>query len=513
MTTDEESSPVSLDDLRHQIDSADRAMLEALRSRLDAVREVAARKQGSDAPIRDQRREDALQARWASLADEAGLNPHSVGRLLREVLSWSRREQESAWRPSPAQRVRVAFQGTSGAHSDLAANELMVIRGTPAMTVGKPTFEEVLQALWDGHVHYAFLPVENSIVGGITAVHTLLMEGRAHIVDEESWDVHHALSVLPGTDLSTVRTVSSHPVALRQCRRTLTETLGLTVQEVWDTAGAARAVALGADPTRAAVCSPEAAKMNGLHVLRENVSDHPENRTRFLLLAREPEPIPPGVQARTTFRLVADHQPGSLARCLGAFADHDVNLSGLVSLMLPRRPGQYGFLVDIEGHADDERVARALVGVRAAARQLTILGTYPDRTSDRKASIRRSPTAPAAEARAEAIGSGSKSTDAVPEKAATTEGAVLRNEAPAQDKSSGAPSTKTAQGTRIYALGDVRLGGDAFVLIAGPGRVQHIDELQTSAALVQRVGGALLRVDVTSSHAASSDLVSLDELV
>ncbi|MEO1335996.1 MAG: prephenate dehydratase domain-containing protein, partial [Myxococcota bacterium] len=407
MTTDQESSPVSLDDLRHQIDSADRAMLEALRSRLDAVREVAARKQGSDAPIRDQRREDALQARWASLADEAGLNPHSVGRLLREVLSWSRREQESAWRPSPAQRVRVAFQGTSGAHSDLAANELMVIRGTPAMTVGKPTFEEVLQALWDGHVHYAFLPVENSIVGGITAVHTLLMEGRAHIVDEESWDVHHALSVLPGTDLSTVRTVSSHPVALRQCRRTLTETLGLTVQEVWDTAGAARAVALGADPTRAAVCSPEAAKMNGLHVLRENVSDHPENRTRFLLLAREPEPIPPGVQARTTFRLVADHQPGSLARCLGAFADHDVNLSGLVSLMLPRRPGQYGFLVDIEGHADDERVARALVGVRAAARQLTILGTYPDRTSDRKASIRRAPTAPAAEARAEAMGSGS----------------------------------------------------------------------------------------------------------
>ena len=125
----------------------------------------------------------------------------------------------------------------SGAHSELAGTELMVLRGSTARMIGKPTFDDVLGALRGGEVEYALVPVENSILGGIEQVHALLMEGHAHIVDEESWDIRHALAVLPGTQLADVRTVTSHPVALRQCRRTVTESLGLTTHEIWDTGG------------------------------------------------------------------------------------------------------------------------------------------------------------------------------------------------------------------------------------------------------------------------------------
>ena len=79
--------------------------------RLDAVRAIADRKQGRDAPIRDAGREEAIGSRWAELAVEAGLNPHAVGRILREVLGWSRREQETAWRDLVTTDIRVAYQG------------------------------------------------------------------------------------------------------------------------------------------------------------------------------------------------------------------------------------------------------------------------------------------------------------------------------------------------------------------------------------------------------------------
>ena len=468
MTTEiDPSTPPSLDALRAEIDAADLELLKALRRRLDAVRAVADHKRGRDAPIRDAGREQAIQSRWASLATEAGLNPHAVGRVLREVLGWSRREQERAWRDLGSAEIRVAYQGMSGAHSELAACELMVLRGRVARMVGKTTFDDVLRALREGQVEYALVPVENSIVGGIQPVHALLMEGQAHIVDEEPWDIRHVLAVVPGTELADVRSVVSHPVALRQCRRTLTESLGLTTQEIWDTAAAARAVAVGAEPSLAAVCSAEAAVQHGLQILRDDVSDHPDNRTRFLLLARDPEPMPPGVAARTTLRLIADHRPGSLARCLGAFADHGVNLNGLVSLMLPGRPGQYGFLVDIDGAADDEPVAQALVGVRQEARQLTVLGSYPNRSAERHAPVQR------------------------PNLAETP---AVRPSVPGASKpQSSLPLVSRADSQRSHALAGIPIGGDSFVLIAGPCAVETPEQIATAAEMVHRAGAALLR--------------------
>ena len=482
MTTDIDPSPVPpLDDLRSEIDAADRALLGALRRRLDAVRAVADRKRGQDAPIRDARREASMHGRWKSLAHEVGLNHHAVGRILREILGWSRREQENAWRDLATTEKRIAYQGMSGAHSDMAGRELIEIRGGGGRMVGKPSFDAVLEALRSGEVDYAWVPVENTIIGGIDSVHALLMESQAHIVDEELWDIRHALAVLPGTELTDLRTVASHPVALRQCRRTLTESLGLTTQEVWDTAAAARAVASGTQPGLAAVCSADAAAQHGLEILRDDVSDHPDNRTRFLLLAREPEPIPPGVAARTTLRLIADHRPGSLARCLGAFADHGVNLNGLVSLMLPRRPGQYGFLIDIDGHAEDPNVVDALVGVRAAARQLTVLGSYPNRTADRTARPPRlPPDAPIA----------ATPTDTLP---------LVSHDARGND--------------RMHALAGIPIGGEAFVLIAGPGSIDGAEQVHQAADIVHRAGAAVLRGGTRTAPGAAVDLKDLELLV
>ena len=84
--------------------------------------------------------------------------------------------------------------------------------------------------------------------------------------------------------LSDIRTVESHPIALAQCEQTL-KTLHMTVIEHFDTAVAARDVAEAGDPTRAAIAAVGAAEVYGLSILRNDLQDSSDNRTRFVLLS------------------------------------------------------------------------------------------------------------------------------------------------------------------------------------------------------------------------------------
>ncbi|MGA1391962.1 MAG: prephenate dehydratase domain-containing protein, partial [Phycisphaerales bacterium] len=242
MTAAPDPTRDELPGIRRRLDEADRAILEALRIRIEAARRIGEIKRQDGSGIRDASRELEVHARWASAADELALNSHAAGRVLREILEWSRREQEVHWRDSGGREAVVAYQGASGAHGDLAARRLMSIRGESARTMGTRSFDGALAALRNGEADYALVPIENSIVGAVDAVDGLLLEEGIHIVDEEPWLVRHVIAAVPGATLEGIERVFSHPVARRQCRRTVGESLGLEAEEVWDTAGAADAV-------------------------------------------------------------------------------------------------------------------------------------------------------------------------------------------------------------------------------------------------------------------------------
>ena len=77
-------------------------------------------------------------------------------------------------------------------------------------------------------------------------------------------------NALPGTKLSDVKIVYSHPQALAQCERYLKD-LGATVEAVYDTAGGAKLVAEQKLQGAAALASRRAAEVFGLDVLQEAV--------------------------------------------------------------------------------------------------------------------------------------------------------------------------------------------------------------------------------------------------
>ena len=175
---------------------------------------------------------------------------------------------------------RCGYQGAPGAFSHEACTDLRPWDEP----VAYETFAEVIDALKAGQIGAALIPVENSTIGRVEPAATLIEQSGLTIVSDVWRPIRLALMAPHGASLRTVRTAESHPIALRQCPASLAA-LGVTPVEAFDTAGAARAVAEAGDLTRAAVAPARAAEVYDLSILRNDIQDSGDNRTRFVLLS------------------------------------------------------------------------------------------------------------------------------------------------------------------------------------------------------------------------------------
>lgn len=175
---------------------------------------------------------------------------------------------------------RCGYQGAPGAFSHEACVDLRPWDEP----VAYDTFQAALDALKAGEIGCVLIPVENSTIGRVEPAATLVEQSGLRQVSEVWRPIRLALMAPPGASLRTVKTAESHPAALGQCPASLAA-LGIAPVEAFDTAGAARAVAEADDPTRAAVAPLRAAEVYGLSILRNDIQDSSDNRTRFVLLS------------------------------------------------------------------------------------------------------------------------------------------------------------------------------------------------------------------------------------
>jgi prephenate dehydratase len=257
---------------------------------------------------------------------------------------------------------------------DLAATEL---RSLGAIT-------DVLEAVARGDAELGFVPIENAIEGTVSAtIDGLIHDVDLHIQREVVMDVHLHLMARPGTALEDIRTVSSYPHALAQCQKYLAKALpGVEQRAANSTADAARAlgvpVASGADGSGGAAIAPRiAAERYGLAIVAEDVEDHPENQTRFVLVARTLVPAPTGHDKTSIVCFQRADHPGSLHGILGQFAARNINLTKLESRPTKQGLGDYCFVIDLTGHLGDEVVADCLRDLHASLAGVKFLGSYP----------------------------------------------------------------------------------------------------------------------------------------
>ncbi|MGH9874156.1 MAG: prephenate dehydratase domain-containing protein [Pyrinomonadaceae bacterium] len=185
-------------------------------------------------------------------------------------------------------KPRIAFQGEHGAFSEDAAIELLgpqVIHGVDLEPCA--TFESLFQSIDAGRADYILLPVENSLIGSIQPAVDLFEQSSLVVVGEVAIPIRHHLIGCPGSVFEEIETVESHPAALAQCKLFFAAHSHITPIETDDTAGSVARIIKSGNRKHAAIAGRRAAELYGGTIIRSNLEDHPDNHTRFLLLARE----------------------------------------------------------------------------------------------------------------------------------------------------------------------------------------------------------------------------------
>ncbi len=275
--------------------------------------------------------------------------------------------------PAPA---TIAFLGPAGTFTEEAL--LTQPDLATARRLAVPSVPDVVAAVERGEAELGIVPIENSIEGSVAlTLDVLTFETDLLIQREVDLPVSLNLCARPGVGLGEVRRVVTIPIAAAQCRTWLARKLpGATVVASPSTSDAARTVARSRTGGVAAICTRRAAERYGLEVLAADVEDHPENRTRFVVLGRG-IPAPTGHDKTSVVCFQRHDRPGSLLAILQEFAARSVNLTKLESRPTKRSLGDYCFVIDCEGHIGDELVADCLRALAAKQARVKFLGSYP----------------------------------------------------------------------------------------------------------------------------------------
>jgi prephenate dehydratase len=240
-------------------------------------------------------------------------------------------------------KKRVAIQGIKASFHEEAAFKFF---GEDIETLECNSFKETFQKLAKGEADYVVMAIENSIAGSLLPNYSLLREYNFPVIGEVYLPIKLHLMALPGVKFEDIKTVTSHPIAIRQCGDFLDEFPKIKVVESSDTAACAKKIRDEQLTDTAAIANNLAAKLYGLTVLERSIESNKKNYTRFLILTDKQVDIKNPNKASLCFQVTND--AGSLVKVLNILAELDINMSKVQSMPVLGRRNEYNFYVDIE---------------------------------------------------------------------------------------------------------------------------------------------------------------------
>lgn len=377
---------VDLTESRAKIDEIDREIVRLFQERMGVATDVAAYKRSTGKKVFDPKREEEKIETLRTLA-EGEFNKTGVEDLFRQIMSISRKYQYQMLGPVvndiPFRQVdsldvdedtRIVCFGEHGAFTEQAMEEIF---GGNITAFNKQSFREVMETVAEGEAKYGVLPIENTSTGGITDIYDLLVDYDVTIVAEHVIKVEQDLLGLPGTKLSDIKMIYSHPQGLMQCAKFLEEHQEILTKSFSSTSGAAKMVSEGKDKSQAAIASRRAAETFGLEVLQESINYESNNYTRFIVISNQKIFLSDANKLSLCFEV--KHQAGALYNMLSNFYYNNLNLTKIESRPIENRSWEYRFFVDVEGNINSPGVGNALASVKEFASKLSVLGNIAKR--------------------------------------------------------------------------------------------------------------------------------------
>jgi len=267
----------------------------------------------------------------------------------------------------------IAYQGVEGAYSHLACKKAF----PKSITIACDSFIEAMRLVESGTANIAMIPLENSTAGRVEEIYRLIPKLSLHIVEEHFEPVNHCLLGIKNSNIKDIKYVSSHPQALAQCYKNISD-LNLKAQAKFDTAGSAKEINEKQDKSHAAIASSLAAKLYNLEILDNSFGDLQGNVTRFIVLSKNIQTPLYNKNSSYITSLVFQVRdiPAALYKALGGFATNGVNLIKLESYTIAGSLQVSQFHIDIDGHPEEKNLKLALEELRFFAKEIKYLGIY-----------------------------------------------------------------------------------------------------------------------------------------
>jgi chorismate mutase/prephenate dehydratase len=372
MSTDSTGEPAavpgeepSLDSVRARIDAIDRDLQRLLNERAGCALAVARIKHaepGDQPPVFYRPEREAQILARIKQENQGPLSDEDVARLFREIISCCLNLE---------QPLTIAYLGPPGTYTEAAALKQF---GHFASTRALAAIDEVFREVESEGAHYGVVPVENSTEGMVNHTLDCFMDSSTLICAEVELPIHHALLVSTREAGAPITEIVSHSQSLAQCRGWLdAHHPGIPRTPVNSNAEAAR---LAADkPGLAAIAGEVAAERYGLRMLATRIEDHPDNKTRFLVIGRQR--VGPSGRDKTSILVSTRNEPGALYKVLEPFHSHGISLTRIETRPAKSGSWSYVFFIDFDGHQSEPRIRNVLEDVASVAMEVRSLGSYP----------------------------------------------------------------------------------------------------------------------------------------
>jgi chorismate mutase / prephenate dehydratase len=356
------TSITPLSELRDTIDKIDQQILELINQRASCAMEVAKTKiaSGEEGTFYRPDRESLVLRRIKDM-NPGPLPDQTAVRFFRELMSSCLALEKP---------LDVAYLGPEGTFTQQAVLKHF---GNAVKAVPVTTINDIFSVVEHGGCQFGVVPVENSTEGVISYTFDRFLGSPLNICGEVEIEIHQNLMGLV-EGMAQIQEIFSHQQSLAQCRQWLEKNFPQTkLTAVSSNAEAARLASV--NQNTAAIAGRPAAELYHLDIIEKNIEDEPNNTTRFIIIGKQ-NSTSTGSD-KTSLVVSTGNQPGALYKILEPFARFGIGMLHIESR--PSRQGlwEYVFFIDIEGHSEDEQVAKALDILRDNVSMMKLLGSYP----------------------------------------------------------------------------------------------------------------------------------------
>lgn len=268
---------------------------------------------------------------------------------------------------------KIAIQGGYGAFHEIAAHHFF--KNEEIEILPRNTFRDMVSTLKGRQCDFGIMAIENSLAGSIIPNYNLIINSSMHIHGEIYLRIKQNLVAMPGTKISGIKEVYSHPMAILQCQDFFDAHPHIRLIESMDTALSAKEVADKGDGNLGAISSKMAAETYGLEIVAESIETNKMNYTRFLILAENGNMMPEADVDKASIFFTVAHKFGSLSKILSILSYYEINLAKIQSMPIPGKDWEYMFFVDVEIN-DYTMYKRSLEAIGPFTPSIGILGEY-----------------------------------------------------------------------------------------------------------------------------------------